>query len=45
VQLIRGGAKMTFDLTTKSAPIVWLEDGDVIEILELGEVGPSAEVK
>jgi hypothetical protein len=40
VRLARGGAKMTFDLTAKPAPEVWLEDGDVIEIPELGEGGP-----
>jgi len=42
VQLIRGSAKMTFDLTANPAPDVWLEEGDVIEIPEFGEVGPSA---
>src|ERR1700722_5135024 len=45
VQLIRGGAQMTFDLTTNPAPNVWLENGDVIEIPELGDVGPAAEAK
>jgi hypothetical protein len=40
VRLKRGGAKMTFDLTAKPAPEVWLEDRDVIEIPELGEGGP-----
>jgi hypothetical protein len=45
VQLIRGDAKMTFDLTANPAPNDWLEDGDVIEIPELGDVGPAAEAK
>jgi len=45
VQLTRGGAKTTFDLTANPAPQVWLEEGDVIEIPELGDVGPSAEAK
>jgi hypothetical protein len=42
VRLKRGGATTTFDLTTNPAPSVWLEDGDVIEISELGEGGPAA---
>jgi hypothetical protein len=37
VRLTRGGVKMTFDLTAKTPPEVWLEDGDVIEIPEIGE--------
>ena len=45
VQLSRGGAKTTFDLTANPAPNVWLEDGDVIEIPELGEGAPVTEAK
>ncbi len=45
VHLTRGGAKMTFDLTTKTPPEVWLEDGDVIEIPELGQAAPAATTK
>jgi len=45
VRLTRHGAKMTFDLTAKRPPEVWLEDGDVIEIPELGEEAPSAPAK
>jgi hypothetical protein len=42
VRLTRGGANTTFDLTANPAPEVWLEDGDVIEIPELGEAAPAA---
>jgi ankyrin repeat protein len=45
VRLKRGGAKMTFDLTANPPPDVWLEDGDVIEIPELGEAPPATEAK
>jgi ankyrin repeat protein len=45
VRLTRGGAKMTFDLTANPPPDVWLEDGDVIEIPELGEGAPATEAK
>jgi ankyrin repeat protein len=45
VRLTRGGAKHTFDLTTDPAPDVWLEDGDVIEIPELGEAAPAEGAK
>jgi ankyrin repeat protein len=45
VRLKRGSAKMTFDLTANPAPDVWLEDGDVIEIPELGEGAPATEAK
>ena len=44
VRLTRNGAKMTFDLT-KPPPDVWLEDGDAIEIPELGEDAPAAAAK
>jgi ankyrin repeat protein len=43
VRLNRGGAKMTFNLTSNQPPNVWLEDGDVIEISQLGEGAPAAE--
>jgi hypothetical protein len=33
--------KLTFDLTTQPAPDVWLEEGDVMEIPELGEGAPA----
>jgi ankyrin repeat protein len=45
VRLTRGGAKTTFDLTSNPPPDVWLEEGDVIEIPELGETTPATEVK
>jgi ankyrin repeat protein len=45
VQLTRGGAKMTFDLTAKPPPEVWLENGDVIEIPELPEGLQPTEAK
>ncbi|HTA31057.1 MAG TPA: hypothetical protein VK731_11265, partial [Candidatus Cybelea sp.] len=45
LHLSRGGAKMTFDLTANPAPDVWLEEGDVIEIPELGEGAPVTEAK
>jgi ankyrin repeat protein len=45
VRLRRGSAKMMFDLTANSQPVVWLADGDVIEIPELGEVAPATETK
>jgi hypothetical protein len=41
VQLTRHDAKMTFDLTANPPPEVWLEDGDVIEIPEVGEAAPA----
>jgi ankyrin repeat protein len=41
VRLTRGGVKLTFDLTTQPAPDVWLEEGDVMEIPELGEGAPA----
>jgi hypothetical protein len=45
VRLTRGGTNMTFDLTSNPPPEVWLEDGDVIEIPELGEAAPATEAK
>jgi ankyrin repeat protein len=45
VRLTRGSAKIVFDLTANPAPEVWLEDGDVIEIPELGEGAPAADAK
>jgi ankyrin repeat protein len=45
VRLTRGGAKIAFDLTSNPPPDVWLEDGDVIEIPDLGEAAPAAEAK
>ena len=45
VRLTRGGVKHTFDLTTDPAPDVWLEDGDAIEIPELGGAAPATEAK
>jgi len=45
VQLTRGGAKTTFDLTVNPRPDVWLEDGDGIEIPELGEAAPATGAK
>ncbi len=45
VRLTRGTVKMTFNLTSNPPPNVWLEDGDVIEIPELGESAPVTETK
>ncbi len=45
VRLTRGSTKMTFDLTANPAPEVWLKDGDVIEIPELGASAPVTEAK
>jgi ankyrin repeat protein len=45
VQLTRHGAKITFDLTANPPPEVWLEDGDVIEIPEIGEGAPATGAK
>jgi hypothetical protein len=44
-RLTRGGVKTMFDLTANPPPDVWLENGDVIEIPEIGETGPGAEPK
>jgi hypothetical protein len=43
VQLTRGSVKMMFDLTSNPRPDIWLENGDLIEIPEIG--APSAEPK
>jgi ankyrin repeat protein len=45
VHLTRGGASMTFDLTANPPPDVWLEEGDVIQIPELGDSAAAAEAK
>ena len=45
VRLTRGRDKMTFDLTSNPPPDVWLENGDVIEIPELGQAAPATESK
>jgi ankyrin repeat protein len=45
VRLKRGGTNTTFDLTANPRPEVLLEDGDVIEIPELGEAAPVTQAK
>jgi ankyrin repeat protein len=45
VRLTRGGSQWTFDLTKNPPPDVWLENGDIIEIPELGEAAPAADAK
>jgi hypothetical protein len=45
VRLKRGGTNTTFDLTANPRPEVLLEDGDVIEIPELGEAAPVTDAK
>ena len=37
VRLIRGNTNMTFDLMGNNPPLVWLENGDVIEVPDFGE--------
>jgi ankyrin repeat protein len=45
VVLVRGNAKMTFDLTSTPLPDVLLEKGDVIEVPELRDAAPGTEAK